>query len=218
VLTNRDDAQLRAEFKRRYLVEFAAYANGLMERSQSQSTLFLFLFISLFVGPANPALAMLLGGGLLARQSQVQDDVRTALSDAARQIMDELQTGEPTLPSVERWLDGHIDALPDYLDRLDRLEDEIRREKMLIARINRAGSADAVTADDRAFLRQRGIKRLTPPLTITYPLPPRCQLGNWHFSQLDRALWRDIGRRAGARGSLWKRMLGLAKGPPKVAG
>jgi hypothetical protein len=218
MLTNRNEDLLRAEFKRRYLVEFTGYVNGLMERSQSEGMTFLFLFVALFLGSANPALAVLLGGGLLTRRLQVDGDVKAALSNAARQIAADLQSGERTLPSVERWLDQHIDNLPLYLDKLDRMEEEIRRERSLIQRINRAGSAEAVTVEDRAFLKRRGHRKLTPPLVANYPLPPRVQLSNWHFSQLDRALWRDIGKHAGGRGRLWRRMLGLAKRAPDPVG
>ena len=210
MISNRTDDDLREEFKRRYLTEFTHYVGGLIQTSQEQSFGFLAYFLALFGMMVSGPLAVFLGGGILLRHAQVTRDVKATIGGAAQRLTDDLQSGTKTsLPSVERWLDRHIEDVPRYLDRLDREEEDRVRLRTLIERINRAGSADAVTADDRAFLKRRGVKKLKPPLFVEYPLPPRVQLGNWHFSQLDRALWSDITRNAGSRGSLLRRMLGI---------
>jgi hypothetical protein len=104
-----------------------------------------------------------------------------------------------------------MDTLPEYLDRLDTVEEERRTVKALIEKANRAGSVEFLTKDERALMRRHGVTRFKVPLYAGYPLAPRCELGNWHFSQLDRALWRDIGKAAGGRGKMIRRMMGLAR-------
>ena len=83
--------------------------------------------------------------------------------------------------------------------------------KALVEKANRSGSLDVLSAEDRMFLKRHGVRRFKLPLYAGYPLAPRCQLGNWHFSQLDRALWRDISKAAGGRGKMIQRIMGLAR-------
>jgi hypothetical protein len=211
--SNRNETLLRQEFKRRYLTEFSHYVGGLMEESAGSSVNFLFMVLVFLTGPLSVPLAALLGVGVSARYAQVNEDVKTALTDAAARVAQQLQSDAEgrALPHVEQWLDRHMEELPGYLDKLDRFEDTRRRVKALVEKANRAGSLEVLTAEDRTFLRRHGVKRFKLPLYAGYPLAPRHQLGNWHFSQLDRALWRDIATAAGGRGKMIRRIMGLAR-------
>jgi hypothetical protein len=212
MISNRNETLLRQEFKRRYLVEFSHYVGGLMEESAGHSANFLFMFLTLFIGPLSVPVAGLLGLGVSARYAQVQKDVKAALTDAAGLVARTLESEDKSaLPHVERWLDAHIDNLPGYLDTLDRVEEERRQVASLVEKANRLGATDFLSASDRALMKRHGVRRFRTPLYAGYPLAPRCQLGNWHFSQLDRALWRDIAKTAGKRGGMIRRMLGLAR-------
>jgi hypothetical protein len=209
--SNRNETLLRQEFKRRYLTEFSHYVGELMEESAGSSANFLFMALVFLTGPLSVPLAALLGVGVSARYAQVNEDVKAALADAAARAAKQLETEDRVLPHVEQWLDTHIDDLPAYLDKLDRFEDDRRRVKALVEKANRAGSVDVLSAEDRTFLKRHGVKRFKLPLYAGYPLAPRCQLGNWHFSQIDRALWRDISNAAGGRGKMIQRIMGLAR-------
>jgi hypothetical protein len=211
MISNRNETLLRQEFKRRYLTEFSQYVGGLMEESAGGSANFLFMMLVFLTGPLSVPLAALLGVGVSARYAQVSDDVKAALTDAASRVAKQLEDEDKVLPHVEQWLDGHMEELPGYLDKLDRFEDGRRRVKALIEKANLSGSVDVLSAEDRTFLRRHGVKRFKLPLYAGYPLAPRCQLGNWHFSQLDRALWRDIAKAAGGRGKMIQRIMGLAR-------
>ena len=211
MISNRNEALLRLEFKRRYLTEFSHYVGGLMEESAGHSANFLFMFLTLFIGPLSVLVAGLLGLGVSARYAQVQKGVKEALTDAARHVTETLESeDEALLPHVEGWLDAHIDDLPAYLDKLDRFEDERRRVGSLVEKANRLGATDFLSVADRTLMRRHGVTRFKIPLYVGYPLAPRCQLGNWHFSQLDRALWRDISKAAGGRGKMIQRIIGFA--------
>jgi len=211
MISNRNETLLRQEFKRRYLTEFSHYVGGLMEESAGGSANFLFMVLTFLIGPLSVPLAALLGLGVSARYAQVNGDVKAALTEAAAQVAKQLESEDSALPHVERWLDNHADDLPGYLDKLDRFEDERRQVKALVEKANRSGSLDVLSAEDRAFLKRHGVRRFKLPLYAGYPLAPRCQLGNWHFSQLDRALWRDISKAAGGRGKMIQRIMGLAR-------
>ena len=212
MISNRNEDLLRQEFKRRYLTEFADYVGGLMEESSGHSANFLFMILTLLAAPVSLPVAGLLGLGVSGRYAQVQADVKAALAEAAAKVAGALESEDRTkLPHVEGWLDAHMDDLPDYLDRLDTVEDERRRVRALIAKANASGSIDFLTTADRTLMRRHGVTRFKLPLYAGYPLAPRCQLENWHFSQLDRALWRDIGKTAGGRGKMIRRMMGLAR-------
>lgn len=211
MITNQDPHLLRSEFKRRYLAEFSTYVGGLMEESSGHSANFLFMFLVLAVGPMSVPVAGLLGLGVSARYAQVQKSVKAALADAAAQARGALRDASADLAHVESWLDDHEQDLPGYLDRLDRYEEDRRRVRSLIDRCNKAGSVASLSPEDRAFLKRHGVKRFRTPLYAAFTLPPRCHLGNWHFSQLDRALWRDISKIAGKRGKMIGRMLGVAR-------
>jgi hypothetical protein len=212
MISNRDEALLRQEFKRRYLTEFSHYVGGLMEESAGHSANFLFMFLTLFIGPLSVPVAGLLGLGVSGRYAQVQNGVKDALTDAARQVAKTLESEDKAaLPHVEGWLDAHMDDLPDYLDKLDRVEEERRQVGSLVDKVNRLGTTDFLSAGDRALMKRHGITRFKIPIYTAYPLAPRCQLGNWHFSQLDRALWRDISTAAGGRGKMIQRIVGVAR-------
>jgi hypothetical protein len=211
MISNRNEALLRQEFKRRYLTEFSRYVGGLMEESAGSSANFLFMLLVLLTGPLSVPLAALLGVGVSARYAQVNEDVKAALTDAAAQVAKQLEAEESVLPHVERWLDAHVEDLPGYLDKLDRFEDDRRQVKLLVEKANRSASLNVLSAEDKAFLKRHGVRRFKLPLYAGYPPAPRCQLGNWHFSQLDRALWRDIGKAAGGRGKMIQRIMGLAR-------
>jgi len=212
MLTNRDSDLLRSEFKRRYLAEFSTYVGGLMEESSGHSANFLFMFLVLAVGPMSVPVAGLLGLGVSARYAQVQKSVKAALAEASAQARKEMtESVNGALAHVETWLDAHENDLPGYLDRLDRYEEDRRRVRVLIDRCNKAGSVTGLSSDERALLKRHGVKRFRTPLYAAFTLPARCQLGNWHFSQLDRALWRDISRIAGKRGKMIGRILGVAR-------
>jgi hypothetical protein len=213
-LGNRNETLLRQEFKRRYLTEFSSYVGGLMEESGGGSANFLFLLAVIAVGSVSVPVAALLGVGISARYNQVRKDVEAALDEARNSVAEELQSEDRArLPHIERWLDAHLDDLPGYLDALDRYEEERRKARSLVDKANRAGSADNLTAADKALLKRYGVKSFKPPLHLLWKLPPRHQLGNWHFSQLDRALWRDISDLAGPRGRMLRRIVGLGGGP-----
>jgi hypothetical protein len=212
MISNHNEDLLRQEFKRRYLTEFSHYVGGLMEESAGHSANFLFMFLTFLIGPLSVPVAGLLGLGVSARYAQVQKGVKEALADAERQVAKALESEDRTaLPHVEGWLDAHIDDLPGYLDKLDRVEDERRQVAALIDKANRLGAADSLSASDRALMERHGVTRFKIPIYAAYPLAPRCQLGNWHFSQLDRALWRDIAKAAGGRGKMIQRIIGLAR-------
>lgn len=212
MISNRNETLLRQEFKRRYLTEFSHYSGGLMEESAGHSANFLFMFAVMFTAPLSVPVAGLLGLGISGRYAQVQKGVKAALTDAAAQVGKKLEDEDRALlPHVERWLDDHIDDLPLYLDRLDTFEEERRQIKSLVEKANRLGTADCLTADDRRLMKRHNITRFKIPIYAGYPLAPRCQLGNWHFSQLDRALWRDISKTAGARGGMIRRIFGMAR-------
>jgi hypothetical protein len=210
--SNRNSDLLRSEFKRRYLGEFSTYVGSLMEESSGHSANFLFMFLTLFIGPLSIPIAGLLGIGVSARYAQVQKGVKVALAEAAAQARESLtESPSSRLAHVEAWLDAHEDDLPGYLDTLDGYEEERRRVRLLIDRCNKQGSVDSLSQDDRALLKRHGVGRFRTPLYANPALAPRCRLGNWHFSQLDRALWRDISRIAGRRGKMISRILGLAR-------
>jgi hypothetical protein len=211
MLSNQDPNLLRSEFKRRYLAEFSTYVGGLMEESSGHSANFLFMFLVLAVGPMSVPVAGLLGLGVSARYAQVQKSVKAALADAAAEARSAMRNAAPELSHVETWLDAHQGDLPGYLDRLDRYEEDRRRVRTLIDRCNKAGSVSGLSPEEHAFLKRHGVKRFRTPLHAAFTLPPRCQLGNWHFSQLDRALWRDISKIAGKRGKMISRILGVAR-------
>lgn len=211
MISNRNETLLRQEFKRRYLTEFSHYSGGLMEESAGHSANFLFMFAVMFTAPLSVPVAGLLGLGISGRYAQVQKGVKAALAEAAAKVAAQLESEDAVLPHVERWLDDHMDDLPFYLDSLDRFEDERRQIKSLVETVNRLGTVDCLSADDRRLMRRHNITRFKVPMYAGYPLAARCQLGNWHFSQLDRALWRDISKTAGARGGMIRRILGLAR-------
>ena len=211
MISNRNETLLRQEFKRRYLAEFSHYVGGLMEQSAGSSVNFLFMVLVFLTGPLSVPLAALFGVGVSARYAQVNEDVKAALTDAAARVATQLEAEDRVLPHVEQWLDDHMDQLPGYLDKLDSFDEDRRRVKALVEKANRAGSLDVLSAEDRTFLKRHGVKRFKLPLYAGYPLAPRCQLGNWHFSQLDRALWRDIAKAAGGRGKMIQRIMGLAR-------
>src|ERR1700722_19861982 len=128
MISNRNEALLRQEFKSRYLTEFSHYVGGLMEESAGHSANFLFMFLTLFIGPLSVPVAGLLGLGVSARYAQVQKGVKAALADAAQQIARTLEAEDSVAaPHIESWLDAHMDDLPGYLDKLDRFEDERRQ-------------------------------------------------------------------------------------------
>src|SRR5271170_5276866 len=140
MISNRNETLLRQEFKRRYLTEFSHYIGGLMEESAGHSANFLFMFLTLFIGPLSIPVAGLLGIGVSARYAQVHSGVKAALTDASRQVAEMLATdNKPALPHVEGWLDAHMDDLPGYLDKLDRFEEERRQVKSLVEKTNRTG-------------------------------------------------------------------------------
>jgi hypothetical protein len=210
--SNRNSDLLRSEFKRRYLAEFSTYVGGLMEESSGHSANFLFLFLTLMIGPISFPAAALVGLGISGRYAQVQKGVKAALGEAATTARLQLSDGEGrSLAHVEAWLDTHEDHIPSYLDRLDRYEEDRLHVRKLIENCNRKGSTEGLSAEERALLKRHGVRRLRTPLYASYKLPPRCQLDNWHFSQLDRALWRDISKMAGGRGKMIGRILGLAR-------
>lgn len=216
--SNRDDEAMRAQFRRRYLAEFARYTASDMTSSRNAGMKFLFLVIALVGGP----LAPILGAGLLIRYFQVARELEPAIAGAVRQVMDDLQSGrDGGLAAVEEWLDRHAQQLVAYMDKLDRRDDDRRRLAALIDRINRLGSAYDIGAEDRAFLAHHGLTRLKPPLAIPYLVPPRCLLSNWHHAQLARALWRDIKRRARPGRTIIRRMSSLRTGvgaEPRASG
>jgi len=211
-LRNWDAEALRAEFKRRYLTEFVRYVAEDMvvnhNAAISFATLAAILGGSILAGPV----AMLLGGGLALRHMMIRRDLGQALISAGRLLKRDLELGgTDNLAGVETWLDRHEQDLPDYLDKLDRAEDEQRLVRRIIARLNRANTLTSLTRDERKLLARHGYRRLTLPIATTLRLPPRTELGNWHHAQLSRSLWRDVTAAAGDRGRPFKRLLGLAR-------
>jgi hypothetical protein len=212
MLSNRNEGLLRQEFKRRYLTEFAGYVGGLMEESGGSSANFLFMVAAFAGASISLPVGGLLAIGISARYARVEAGVKAALAEAAKTAVTELQAERADgMPHVERWLDAHLDDLPGYLDRLDRHEEDRRKAKALIRQVNLKGSADGLTPDERSLLKHCGVRSFRPPLEIGFPLAPRCLLGNWHFTQLDRALWRDMSGRAGGQGQMIRRILGIAR-------
>jgi hypothetical protein len=211
-LRNWDESAIRAEFKRRYLTEFARYAAEDMvvnhNAAISFATLAAILGGSILGGPV----ALLLGGGLAVRHLMIRRDLGQALISAGRVLKRDLETGSTErLAGVEAWLDRHEQDLPFYLDKLDRADDEQRLVRRIIARLNKAGTLASLTGEERKLLARHGYRRLTLPIATTLRLPPRTELGNWHHAQLSRSLWRDVTAAAGDRGRPFKRLLGLAR-------
>jgi hypothetical protein len=208
---NWDAEAIRAEFKRRYLTEFTRYTAEDMVKNHNGAmgfaTLVAILGGSLIVGPA----ATLIGGGLALRHMLIRRDMADAIHIAGQQLKHEIaQGGAAHLTGVEAWLDGHESELPDYLDKLDRAEDEQRALRRLIQRLNKAGSLAGLTKDERRLFKRHGYGRLRLPIQPILRLPPRMELGNWHHAQLSRALWRDVTATAGDRARPFKRLFGLA--------
>jgi hypothetical protein len=194
-LRNYSDEHIRAEFKRRYLVEFASYVGRDRVASAAAGANFL-LFATMLGGTALAGpVAGVIGVGVALWRVEAARRAKPDLERATARVVERLGRDERTLVGVEAWLDRHLDVLPTYLDRLDQQEAAERRERALIDRINR-GAADAgLTAAERAFLATRGIKNPRPPIGRRFQMPPRTRIGNWHHAQLARALWREIGRR-----------------------
>jgi hypothetical protein len=211
-LRNWDAEAIRAEFKRRYLTEFTRYMAEDMvvnhDRAMSFATLVAMLGAgSLIGGPAAPVI----GGVLLLRHMLIRKDMAAAIHVAGKQLKHQIAIGGTAhLQGVETWLDGHEAELPDYLDKLDRAEDEQRTVRRLIQRLNKAGSLAGLTRDERRLFKRHGYGRLRLPIQPILRLPPRMELDNWHHSQLSRALWRDVTATAGDRARPFKRLLGLA--------
>ncbi|MEI9988063.1 MAG: hypothetical protein WDN69_36145 [Aliidongia sp.] len=211
-LRNWDAEALRAEFKRRYLTEFARYMSEDMvvnhNAAMSFATLAAILGGSMISGP----LAAVIGGGLALRHMLIRRDMAAALISAGTLLKRDIELGgTERLAGVETWLDRHEQELPAYLDKLDRAEDEQRLVRRLIARLNKAGTLAGLTRDERKLLARHGYRRLTLPIKPVLRLPPRTELGNWHHAQLSRALWRDVTNTAGDRARPFKRLLGLAR-------
>ncbi len=211
-LRNWDAEAIRAEFKRRYLTEFTRYTAEDMVANHNGAVNFAALVAvlggSLIVGPA----ATLIGGVIAVRHLLNRKDMAAAIHIAGKQLKHEIALGGKThLAGVEAWLDGHEAELPDYLDKLDRAEDEQRAVRRLIQRLNKAGSLAGLTKDERRLLKRQGYGRLRLPIQPILRLPPRIELDNRHHAQLSRALWRDVTATAGDRARPFKRLLGLAK-------
>lgn len=214
---NWDAEAIRAEFKRRYLTEFTRYtAEDMMANHKAAinfATLLAVLGGSLVIGPA----AMLIGGGIALRHMLIRRDMVDTIHIAGKQLKHEIaQGGTAHLDGVEAWLDGHEAELPEYLDKLDRAEDEQRAVRRLILRLNKAGSLAGLTKDERRLLKRQGYGRLRLPIQPILRLPPRMELDNWHHAQLSRALWRDVMATAGDRARPFKRLVGLARIPAAV--
>jgi len=211
-LRNWDAEAIRAEFKRRYLTEFTRYTAEDMVKNHdgamSFATLAAILGGSMIFGPAAP----LIGVGIALRHMLIRKDMAAAIHIAGKQLKHELaQGGTAHLDGVEAWLDGHESELPDYLDKLDRAEDEQRAVRRVIQRLNKAGSLAGLTKDERRLLKRHRYGRLRVPIQPILRLPPRMELDNWHHAQLSRALWRDVTATAGDRARPFKRLFGLAR-------
>jgi hypothetical protein len=212
LLRNWNAEAARAEFKRRFMPEFARYVAEDMVTNHNAAISFATLAAVLGGSMLGGPVAVLLGGALAARHIMIKRDMGAALIAAGRSLRRELETGGTAhLAAVETWLDGHEQDLPAYLDKLDRAEDELRTVRRIIERVNRAGSPDGLAKDERRLLARHGYRRLTPPIQTTLRLPPRTELGNWHHAQLSRSLWRDVTRTAGDRGRPLRRIFGLAR-------
>ena len=211
-LRNWDAEAIRAEFKRRYLTEFSRYvAEDMVVNHNSAisfATLAAFIAGSLLGAPVG----LLIGGALAVRHTMIRRDLAAALHGAGRELKRDIELGSAArLARVEAWLDQHEEDLPDYLDKLDRAEDEQRLVRRIIDRLNRANSLASLTREERKLLARHGYRKLTLPIRPHLRLPPRTELGNWHHAQLARSLWSDVTRTAGDRGRPFKRILGLAR-------
>lgn len=190
---NSSDDFIRAEFKRRYLIEFAGYVGR--DRAASGEAGARFFLLAMLLGGASmlgPVLG-LAGTGLAMLTTSIARAASPRWIRAGLKLGQQLDNSAPGANRVEAWLDRNMDDLPTYLDRLDREEADRRRMRTLIEQINKAGAA-AVSVEERRFLATRGIRRLKPPILLEPPLPPRMRLSNWHHAQLARALWSDLGR------------------------
>jgi hypothetical protein len=213
-LRNWDAEAIRTEFKRRYLTEFTRYTAEDMVANHNGAVNFLAAALilggSTVFGPAAP----LIGSVIALRHMLARKDMAAAIHIAGKQLKHEIATGgKAQLDGVEAWLDGHEAELPDYLDKLDRAEDEQRALRRLIQRLNKAGSLAGLTKDERNLFRRHGYGRLRLPIQPILRLPPRIELDNRHHAQLSRALWRDVTATAGDRARPFKRLLGLARIP-----
>jgi hypothetical protein len=212
ILRNWNADAARAEFKRRFLPEFARYIAEDMVANHNAGINFATLAAVLGGSMLGGPVAVVLGGALAVRHMMIRRDMGEALISAGRRLKRELeQGGTQHLDGIEAWLDGHEGDLPFYLDKLDRAEDELRRVRQIIARINRAGSLAGLEPAERRLLAEHGYRKLSLPIQTTLRLPPRTELGNWHHAQISRSLWRDVTRAAGDRGRPWKRIFGLAR-------
>jgi len=191
---NDSDELIRAEFKRRYLVEFAGYVGR--DRAASAGAGANFLLLAAMLGGAALAgpVAGLVGTGVALANLGAARAAGPRFVKAGLSLGERLQQGEPEPHRLEAWLDRHMAHLPRYLDRLDREEADRRRARALIERINKGGRTDGVSAEERRFLATRGIRRLRTSIRLEPPLPPRMRLSNWHHAQLARALWFDLGK------------------------
>jgi len=213
-LRNWDAEAIRAEFKRRYLTEFTRYTTEDMVANHNGAMNFLAFAVALGGGIVFGPAAPLIGGGIALRHMLNRRDMAAAIHIAGKRLKQEIANGgKAQLDGVETWLDGHESELPDYLDKLDRVEDEQRAVRRLIQRLNKAGSLAGLTPDERKLLKRHGYGRLRLPIQPILRLPPRMELSNWHNSQLSRALWRDVTATAGDRARPFKRLLGLARIP-----
>jgi hypothetical protein len=211
-LRNWDAEAIRAEFKRRYLTEFSRYVAEDMVVNHNAAISFATLAAIIAGSSLGAPFGLLIGAGLAVRHVMIRRDMAAALHTAGRELKRDIELGSAArLARVEAWLDQHEQDLPDYLDKLDRAEDEQRLVRRIIDRLNRAGTLASLTRDERKLLAGHGYRRLTLPIRTRLRLPPRTELGNWHHAQLARSLWSDVTRTAGDRGRPFKRILGLAR-------
>lgn len=209
---NWDAEAIRAEFKRRYLTEFSRYVAEDMVENHRRAISFATLVAMIGGTTLGAPVGMLIGGVLVVRHAMIQRDMAAALLSAGRTLKRDMELGAAArLARVEAWLDRHEEDLPAYLDKLDRAEDEQRRVRRIIARLNKAGTLASLTVEERRLLARHGYRRLRLPIAPILRLPPRTELGNWHHAQLSRSLWADVTRTAGDRGRPFKRLLGLAR-------
>jgi hypothetical protein len=201
---------IRKEFKYTFLPEVALSNSEIFAFERPAAAQFAGLVIMMISTMGGP-MAILGGGAVTGRLLQASGKALRHLREAGLANYRDLISGSETrMAHVDEWLDKNSARLTGFLEKKEQAEINYRRAKKLIDLINKSGTADFVTAADRVFLRQQGCKNLTVPVPEPFQMPNGRYLGLRHTS-LEHALRKDISARAGAKGSVLRQALFLAR-------
>ncbi|MFY9287082.1 MAG: hypothetical protein WAO98_01145 [Alphaproteobacteria bacterium] len=207
------DDDIKAEFCRRFLPKIVkSEALTIIEQQGMKGVISSFITALPFLAATtlvNPPMGLVIGGAFVIRYLQVADSISEAFHHAGKEIVTNLEEGRAS-PAIDRWLDKNQHRLSGYLHKLDRYEEDMARVRLLISRINKAGTTDHLLKADRELLAQFGIKRLKPPLVMPDKLPAPYHLGFWWQTRLTQLAWDDVHKKAGDSGNWMKRLLNLS--------